>query len=40
MNHTSTFAHRPSGKDLLHNPTLPRWGKLTGGEVRPEEANK
>jgi hypothetical protein len=31
---------RPSGTNPLHNCTLPRWGKLAGGEVGPEEANK
>jgi hypothetical protein len=36
----STFAHSPSGKDPLHNLTLPRWSKLAGGEGGPEEANK
>jgi hypothetical protein len=28
------------GEIPLHNRTLPRWSKLTGGEVGPEEATK
>jgi hypothetical protein len=31
---------RPSGTNPLHNSAFPRRGKLAGGEVGPEEANK
>jgi hypothetical protein len=34
------FCTQTLGENSLHNSTLPRRGKLTGGEVGPEEANK
>jgi hypothetical protein len=40
INQPSAFARRPSGRDPLHNLTLPRRSKLAGGEVGPEEAIK
>jgi hypothetical protein len=36
----SHLTRRPSGMNPLHNSALPRRGKLAGGEVGPEEANK
>jgi hypothetical protein len=36
----SLLTRRPSGTIPLHNSALQRWGKLAGGEVGPEEANK
>jgi hypothetical protein len=36
----SHLTRRPLGTIPLHHSALPRRGKLAGGEVRPEEANK
>jgi hypothetical protein len=39
-NHALGFNTQAHGKILLHNRTLPRWSKLAGGKVGPEEGNK